>query len=112
MPTEDINEANLIWTQLPIDEQMKKTTPHEQIILAYNHKDYLLFTDNECSDRAKIDKFLKYKHNPFFNACQKLMYPPIYNKFMLEFISKFMDNQYLRSYCSIKDQISKFYPSK
>lgn len=72
----------------------------------------MLLSDNPAMDKAKIEKFLKYKHNPFFNACEKLMYGPIYNKFMLEFISKFMDNQYLKSYFSLKDQVAKFYPSK
>jgi hypothetical protein len=102
LPTDDMAEANLIWTQLPHEEQMKRVPSHEQMVLACNEKDYLLRSDKIGVDYAKIARFLKYKHNSFFTACERVMYGPIYNKFMLEFISKFMDNQYLRSYFAIK----------
>jgi hypothetical protein len=46
LPTDDISEANLVWTQLPQEEEMKQLTSHDQMVLSANVKDYLLLSDN------------------------------------------------------------------
>jgi hypothetical protein len=49
--TDDINEANIIWTQHPRSEQMKKLTAHEQLQLQLCQNEESNSTQSEKKER-------------------------------------------------------------
>jgi hypothetical protein len=88
---------------------MSKVSSQEDIQLIPNAKSYLLMGSDESIQTKNIAHFLKFKSNPFFKTCQKVLHPLVYHKIMLEVISKFRDNINIKPYGLLKDAIQRYY---
>ena len=91
VPTEDISEAHLVWTQHPPVDMMKKIHSSSMVKLKQEAAVNFSIPNNALwsVEVVALKKFMKYKNNSFFEACGKLLHPIVYHKIACEISARF-----------------------